>query len=61
MPKPTGFRMPAGVAVAVAGVLVCLWLLSNSTLREGRDTAIAAAVGLALYWLNRIRKAAALR
>jgi amino acid transporter len=47
------FRMPGGVFVAVAGVVLCLWLLSNSTLREARDTGIAVAIGLSLYWLNR--------
>ena len=52
-----GFLMPAGVAVAVSGIVVCVWLLSNSTLREARDTSIAIAAGLGLYWLNRIASA----
>jgi len=48
-----GFRLPAGPAIAVAGIAIGIWLLSKSSLREARDTAIAAAAGLSLYWLNR--------
>lgn len=47
------FLMPAGVAVASAGMALTLWLLSNSTLREARDASVAAAVGLSIYWLSR--------
>jgi APA family basic amino acid/polyamine antiporter len=47
------FLMPAGVTVACLGVLLGLWLLSTCTVREARDTAIAAAAGLGIYWLNR--------
>ena len=50
---PAAFLMPAGVGVATAGMALALWLLSNSTLREARDTAAAAALGLGIYWLNR--------
>ena len=46
------FLLPAGVAVASLGIVIGLWLLSTCTLREVRDTAIAAAVGLGIYWLN---------
>lgn len=44
------FRLPAGVPVAAAAIGLGLWLLSNSTLREARDTAIAAGVGLSIYY-----------
>ena len=54
---PPAFRLRAGVPLAAAGVAVCLWLLSNSTPREARDTALAAIAGLALHWLHRARKA----
>ena len=54
---PAGFLMPAGVAVAIVGMLVALWLLSNSTLREARDTSIAAAAGLLIYGLYRLKRA----
>jgi hypothetical protein len=33
-----------------------LWLLSNSTWREARDTLIAATAGLIIYWLCRTLK-----
>lgn len=47
------FVVRGGVLIAVAGVVVCLWLLSNSTAREARDTALAAGIGLGMYWLSR--------
>jgi len=50
---PAAFRMPGGVMVAVAAMLLAVWLLSNSTVREARDTGIATAVGLGILWLNR--------
>jgi APA family basic amino acid/polyamine antiporter len=50
---PAGFLMPAGIAIAFLGMALALWLLSNSTLREARDTAIGAAAGLAIFWIHR--------
>jgi APA family basic amino acid/polyamine antiporter len=47
------FRLCGGVAVAVAAIGLGLWLISNSTLREARDTAIAAGIGLTLYYAYR--------
>jgi amino acid transporter len=44
-----GFRAPMGPLVAMAVVALVAWLLTNTTWREARDTAIAAAVGLAMY------------
>jgi APA family basic amino acid/polyamine antiporter len=49
------FNMPAGVPLAIASLLLGIWLLSNSTLREARDTAIAVLAGLAIFAANRIR------
>jgi amino acid transporter len=57
---PAHFRVPGGVAVAVAALALCVWLLSQSTGREARDAGIAVAVGLAVYFfftLNRRRAA----
>ena len=48
------FRMPAGVAVSLIGIVLALWLLSNITLREARDTALATAAGLCIYVFTRI-------
>jgi amino acid transporter len=46
---PAGFRVPAGTAVAIAAIGLCLWLVSSSALRDLLFTAAAAVVGLALY------------
>ena len=43
------FRAPAGRAVAALALALIAWLLSNATLVQARDAAIAAGVGLALY------------
>jgi basic amino acid/polyamine antiporter, APA family len=48
------FQLAAGVTVAAAAVGLGIWLLSNSTLREARDTAIAAGVGLSIYYSYRV-------
>lgn len=55
------FLLPAGSVIAVAGIALALWLLSNSTLREARDTAIAAAAGLVIYGLARSLKSRPVR
>lgn len=51
-PKAT-FMLPAGVPLAIVSMVLGVWLLSNSTLREARDTLIAVSVGLIVYGLNR--------
>jgi len=53
---PSSFRLPGGPVIAAAGIAIIIWLLSNSTLREARDTSIAAAAGLMLYWLSHRRR-----
>jgi APA family basic amino acid/polyamine antiporter len=50
---PATFQAPAGTAVSFAVLLLSVWLLWNSTWREGRDTAIAGAIGLVVYHLCR--------
>jgi hypothetical protein len=50
------FRLPWGVAFSGIGVALGVWLLSNSNLREARDTAIATAIGLCIYALTRMFK-----
>lgn len=47
------FRAPGGNVAAVLATLVCLWMLTNSSLREARDTSLAVAVGLAIYLSHR--------
>jgi len=41
------------VPLAIVSMVLGVWLLSNSTLREARDTLIAVSVGLIVYGLNR--------
>ncbi|HEY0350385.1 MAG TPA: APC family permease [Pyrinomonadaceae bacterium] len=48
------FRLPGGSWIAIAASLLSGWLLANSTLREGIQAAIAAAVGIAIYSAYRI-------
>jgi basic amino acid/polyamine antiporter, APA family len=55
------YRVPGGTTVAVAGMLVCVWLVSSSTRREARDAALATAIGLAIYWVHRLTKTAWLK
>ena len=50
---PAMFRLRAGPAIAAAAIVLGVWLLSNATPREARDTAIAAAVGFAIYLKSR--------
>ncbi|HKP86985.1 MAG TPA: amino acid permease [Blastocatellia bacterium] len=47
---PAMFKTPAGVAVAIVALLLAAWLLSNSPWLDARDSAIAVAVGLLIYF-----------
>jgi amino acid transporter len=58
VPAPA-FRLKMGTAVSVAVLLLTAWLLWNTTWREARDTAIAAALGLLVYALRRRKDASA--
>ncbi|MEO8125461.1 MAG: amino acid permease, partial [Bryobacteraceae bacterium] len=51
------FRVPGGVGFAAAAILLACWLLSNSSWREARDTAIAAVAGLVILALSKSRLA----
>ena len=46
------FTLPAGVAAAFLGMALAMWLLSNTTLHEVRDTAIATAIGLGIFCVH---------
>jgi len=50
---PALFSVPGGTVISVVAVLLCLWLLSNSSLTEARDSAIAAVLGLLVYYVYR--------
>ena len=45
------FTLPGGAAIPLAGVVVCLWLMSGSALRAVLLMAVALAVGAALHWV----------
>jgi len=47
------FSTPGGVPVALIGVVVGLWLLASSTMKEAQHTAYAAGLGLVIYFLVR--------
>jgi basic amino acid/polyamine antiporter, APA family len=44
------FKTPAGTAVSVFTLLLIIWLLSNAKTPDWRDSAIAAAIGLLIYF-----------
>jgi amino acid transporter len=50
---PALFKIPAGVAVSIASLALAVWLLSNVTAAQARDSAIAAATGLLIYVVYR--------
>ncbi|MEP6818592.1 MAG: amino acid permease, partial [bacterium] len=52
-PQPM-VMIPGGIVISVLAVLLSIWLLSNSTLTEARDSAIALAAGVAIYFGNRL-------
>lgn len=47
---PAMFKTPAGAAVSVITLALAAWLLSNSTWLDARDSAVAAAIGLLIYF-----------
>jgi amino acid transporter len=52
--RPAMFKAPAGAAAAIAALLLAAWLLSNISLRDARDSALAAGVGLVIYFGYRL-------
>lgn len=53
---PALFKTPAGIAVAGVALALAIWLLSNSRLNEARDSAVAAAIGLAVFLAYRFTR-----
>ena len=52
---PALFHAPAGVPLAIIALALTIWLLANSTMEQARDSAIAAAIGLIIYFLYRLQ------
>jgi amino acid transporter len=46
---PALFSVPGGTIISIVAILLSLWLLSNSTAIEARDSAIAVVAGLLIY------------
>jgi amino acid transporter len=57
--RPALFKAPAGVAVAVAALVLAIWLLSNSNWLDARDSLIAGAIGLVIFFAYRFAPKAA--
>jgi amino acid transporter len=53
-----GFRAPAGPALAMVSLAICVWLLSNSTPRELSAFAALAVVGVGVYTACRLAASA---
>jgi len=45
------FRLPGGTAIAILSLILIVWLLMHSSLAEIKTAAVAAAVGLAIYFV----------
>jgi len=56
---PAAFHVPAGVAIAYICAALCFFFLASSSMRELLDVALAALVGLSIFWLSRTRNALA--
>jgi amino acid transporter len=54
--QPAQFKVPAGVAVAIAALVLIACLLAHSTGREARDAAIAAITGLIIFGVYKLTK-----
>ena len=50
---PAAFRLRGGTIIAILSLMLAAWLLANSTWQEARVAAIAAAVGLLIYFAYR--------
>jgi APA family basic amino acid/polyamine antiporter len=50
----TMFRVRGGPIIAVAALILAVWLLANSTLKEAKQAGIAALAGLLIYFGYRI-------
>lgn len=48
------FKLPGGTIIAVLSLLLIVWLLLNATLQEAKVSAIAAGVGLLIYFAYRL-------
>jgi amino acid transporter len=52
---PARFVVPAGAVISGTTLLLVVWLVSNSTAAQARDAAIAALLGLVVYFIPKKR------
>jgi len=50
------FKIKYGNTIATFGIIITLWLLSSSKVKELRDIAISIGIGLAVYLLMEVSK-----
>jgi APA family basic amino acid/polyamine antiporter len=50
------FRLPGGTVIAILSLLLIVWLLLNATLQEAKAAAIAAGIGLVIYFGHRLTR-----
>jgi len=50
------FRLPGGTVVAILSLLLIVWLLLNATWQEAKVSALAAGVGLLIYFGHRLTR-----
>jgi amino acid transporter len=51
--EPIGFRVPGGQAVAVAGIVFCVWLLSTRSFAQAWMLLAIMAAGAVLWFAGR--------
>jgi amino acid transporter len=51
---PAAFRLRGGTVIAILSLMLAGWLLANSTLQEAQAAAVAAAVGLLIYFVYQL-------
>src|SRR6185503_11872166 len=50
------FRLPGGTVIAILSFLLIVWLLLNATPQEAKASAIAAGIGLVIYFGHRLMR-----
>ena len=48
------FKVPAGVAVSIAALVLCVWLLAHSAARDRSNAAVAIILGLLIYGVYKL-------
>ncbi len=54
--EPARFKLRGGIIVAVLAFVICIWLLSHSTINEILQLVVAISVGVVLYMTTKLKK-----